>query len=86
MSAYLSPDLVVVTGCQRHQDIESQASPLRLTMLAEPTNTVKSGSRRSDLKSALITRAGAVSLAWQSRAAIRQERLGSPRLTPRFQA
>ena len=78
MSAYLSPDVVVVIGHQRQQVIESPVSRLRLARPAEPTKIVNSGPRRIDLKSALLTRSGAVSLASRSRRANRQEWLGSP--------
>jgi hypothetical protein len=86
MSAYLSPDVVVVISRQRQQEIQSQVSRFRLARLAESANSKESGRRWTDMKSALLTRAGAVSLVWQSRTARGPGQLGPAGLTPRWQA
>jgi hypothetical protein len=86
MSAYLSPDVVVVISRQRQQEIESQVSRWRLAKLAESNRAGESARRGTDLKSALLTRAGAVALIWQSRTARGVGQPGPEVLVPRWQA
>ncbi len=86
MSAYRSPDVVVAIACQRQHETQVQANRWQLAKLIESGEGGKAGRRRIDMKSALLTRAGAVLLTPPRQTSRRPELVSPGRLAPRFQA
>jgi hypothetical protein len=69
MSAYLSPDVVVAIGRHREHGSQIQASRGHFAKLTESGKGSNAGRQWIDMKSALLTRAGAVLLTWPRRTA-----------------
>lgn len=86
MSAYLSPDVVVAIGRQRQLETKVQASRWHFAKLIESGNGAKAGRHWMDMKSALLTRAGAVLLTWPRRNAACSGSIVVGSYAPRYQA
>ena len=86
MSAYLSPDVVVAIGRQRQHATQVQASRWHLAKLTESGKGSQAGRHWIDMKSALLTRAGAVLLTWPRRTAGCSGANAAGPYAPRYQA